>query len=468
MINVLYPINKSVTAELEYFPVFLNKLEEKLRALGIRITYMLFSDYLEDHINAKKLIFGSQTTDTSKNIDEFESMYEISFKEHLYTDLLQTSKFVIKKRDRNWYIPEIEFIEQESYGRKLGEIEEHFQQVKYDFVITDQTTDFEQNFIQYLCEKNGIPFIRYLTNFMNRGFFTSYGNGQNGLIIDAELNEPDSVFSRRFVDDYRSGIRSNIYTMNEENLKLFHPISQNTLWDKISTKSLNDYKYYFELKLKDIYIKQIENRVKQHYYDTINEGDKYIYYGLHLTTESHVALHSFPYVNQVSIIESISRALPFGYKLYVKPHPWWEHTIDLFTLKQIKKIPFVRLIRPDSPIKEMLSKSSGLVTLNATTGIEALVLGKPVIALSEVNSYSQFHPSAVHCSNLYDLPRLIRKMVDSRVEYEDSVEYITKMFSLSSDLRLEADRFVSNENATKKADIYSRSVKILIDKLTRN
>jgi hypothetical protein len=464
MINVLYPVNKSVSANLKYFPIFLNLLDEKLQKAGIKTTFMLFSDHLKDNINSMVLISDEVVPESTRSIDDFESSYGISFKEHLYTDLLQTSPFVIKQRDRNWYIPEHEFIEKETYSRKLAAIEDHFHQNDYSFVITDQTTDFEQNFIQYLCEKSNIPFIRYLTNFMNRGFFTSYGTGGNGFIIDVELSKPDIEGSQRFVDDYRSGKSPNIYTMDEDNLKIFHPFPKISLWKKLTSKSFAEYLYLSELRIKDIYIRQIENRIKQYYYDDVNDGDKYIYYGLHLTTESHVALHSFPYVNQISVIESISRALPFGYKLYVKPHPWWEHTIDLFTIKQIKKIPSVRLIHPTNSIKEIISNSSGLVTLNATTGIESLVLGKSVIALSEVNSYAQFHPNAVRCNNLYDLPRLIRTMVDSEVKVEDSVKYISKMFSLSSDIRLEADRFRSDEDADKKSTTFSRSIKILIDK----
>ncbi len=461
--KILFPINKSVPAIYKHYPEFLNILSDNLSKIGIDITYMLFSKHLIEDVKSSILISCNSYSGKANPVSAFESKYGISLREYIHTDLMQTSKFIVNKRHRNWYIPEHEYVGNDSYANIMGGIENEFNRIKYDFVITDQTTDYEQSFIRSLCEKRDIPFIRYIPNFMNRGLFISYGKSGDGRILNLPINQYDVEKSQNFVNDFRSGARSNIYNMNENNLTIFNPNPQKSIWKKLLTKKYQEYRYLAELRAKDLIIKKIESPLKKKHYDEVNEEDKYIYYGLHLTTESHVALHSYPFINQVSVIETISRALPFGYKLYVKPHPWWEHTVSLKMTRQIKRIPFVRLIKPQYPIRDILSNSSGLVTLNATTGIEALILGKPVIALSEVNSYVNYHPSARRCANMYDLPRMIREMIDTPVKIEDTVQYIAKMFSISSDIRMEGDRFISEADARSKAKEFASCIRLIVE-----
>jgi hypothetical protein len=463
LIKILFPINKSVPAIYKHYPEFLNILSDNLSKIGIDITYMLFSKHLKEDVKSSVLISSNSYSGKANPVSAFESKYGISLREYIHTDLMQTSKFIVNKRHRNWYIPEHEYVGNDSYANIMEGIENEFNQIKYDFVITDQTTDYEQSFIRSLCEKRDIPFIRYIPNFMNRGLFISYGKSGNGRILKLPINQYDLENSQTFVNDFRSGARSNIYNMNENNLTIFNPNPKESIWKKLFKKKYQEYRFLVELKIKDLVIKKIESRLKKNYYDELVEDDKYIYYGLHLTTESHVSLHSYPFMNQINVIETISRALPYGYKLYVKPHPWWEHTISLGTIRQLKRIPFVRLINPHYPIKTIISKSSGLVTLNATTGVEALILGKPVIALSEVNSYVSFHPCAQRCSNMYQLPRMIRHMIDSEVKIDDTIDYIAKMFSISSDIRMEGDRFISEADARSKAKKFASCIRLIVE-----
>ena len=197
-------------------------------------------------------------------------------------------------------------------------------------------------------------------------------------------------------------------------------------------------------------------------YSPFDKSKKYIFYGLHLTTESHVALHSYPYLNQIITIEQISRALPKNYLLYVKPHPWWSHTISRKELKKLKSIPFVRVLHPSVPIKDIIKYAGLITTLNATTGIEALALGKPVIALSKVNAFTDYHPNALRCDDLYDLPVLIANLLSKKFYKDSSDEFFLKLFSISSDLRFEADRFHSMEDAGNKAKIFSKYIQKVV------
>ena len=85
-------------------------------------------------------------------------------------DLMQTSDFINKTFWRNIYIPESEFSDNKVYQSKLNQIVELFEKNNYTYVITDQTPDFEQSFIRYLCNKKNIPPTQnLLMNFAGEG-----------------------------------------------------------------------------------------------------------------------------------------------------------------------------------------------------------------------------------------------------------------------------------------------------------
>jgi len=462
MINILIPVNKNVSPVYKYYSIFLNEISNNLSQSNINVTFVLFSDLLKAQFKSHTLIKGDISEDIYKSINEIENEYEFSFREILYTDLLQTSKFVRKTMGRNWYIPDKEFIKKESHKNKLNQIIDLFNNNKFSFVFTDQSTDFEQSFIEYVCKNNNIPFIRYLPNFMNRGFFSSYSKKENGKIIDLTLDNFDKNDILSLINKYKEGKETSIYNMSEKNLITYKPYDYKLIWKRLMRTKFKDLIFYAYEKLRDLYNRKIEKIIRAFYYDRYDNNKKYIFYGLHLQTESHVALHSYPYMNQINVIESISRSLPYGYTLYVKPHPWWAHNLQLSTIKQIKKIPSVKLIHPNNPIKKIIKFSKGIVTLNATTGIEALVFGKPVIALSQVNSYTEFHQKAARCTDLYRLSSMVVKMVNQKVNNDETLKYLLKMFNLTSNIRFEAERFLSKEDAESKAMQFSEYMRKVI------
>ncbi len=462
MINVLMPLNKSVPSIYKYYPQFMNDLAKTLYKDNINLTILVFSDLLIEHLDSYTLIDGKTTVKNKKSISELEYEYKFSFRNVLYTDLMQTSNFINRTSWRNIYLPEAEFKDSESYENKLNLIIEHFEHNDYSYVFTDQTTDFEHSFLRYLCNKKNIPFIRYLPNFMDRCYFVSYEIDKSIRLIEAPMSEVEDEVVNNFIDNYQNGDSQSIY-------KLFNDYSiynsQKSILEKILSKSLKDYYQVFFEYSKRFYFNKIESQLKKTHYSSFDKNTKYIYYGLALTIESHLALQSFPFLNQINVIETISRSLPHGYYLYVKPHPWWSNTISLKDIKKISRIPFVKIIDPKHKIKEVLKHSKGIVTLNSTSGIEALALGKSVIALAETNSYADLHPDASYCSNLYDLPSMIVKMVNKDASKKNTLEYFKKMFSYSSEIPFEADRYQSLEDCRKKAKDFSGFIKKVISKL---
>ena len=160
--------------------------------------------------------------------------------------------------------------------------------------------------------------------------------------------------------------------------------------------------------------------------------------------------------------------MPFGYILYTKPHPWFSSTIGLKDIKRISKIPSVKILDPKQSIRPILNEAKGVITLNGTVGIEALTIGCPVIALGEINSYTDFHPNAYLCNNPYDLSEMIVKMVNERAKSEDTISYFMRMFNHSIDIPFEADRYLSEEDANDKAKKFSKYIELVISNFNNN
>ena len=116
------------------------------------------------------------------------------------------------------------------------------------------------------------------------------------------------------------------------------------------------------------------------------EGEDYVYMPLHLIPESSTFVKAPFYINEFVIIEAVSKALPAGWRLYVKEHQpmLGERGIDFY--KRVKKIPNVRLVQVNyyKDPKPWIVKAKGVVTISGTSAFEAALLGKKALVFADV------------------------------------------------------------------------------------
>lgn len=137
------------------------------------------------------------------------------------------------------------------------------------------------------------------------------------------------------------------------------------------------------------------------------DGD-FFFYPFHFEDDSNITIME-PFTNQVELVQSISRCLPVDTKLYIKPHPAFMGTdIRFRDLLHLSKFPNIRIIHPlVSPIS-LIKKSIAVITLNSTTGFEAMIQDKPVISLGH-----DFYCHPDHCYSVREwgkLPQIISKV----------------------------------------------------------
>lgn len=110
--------------------------------------------------------------------------------------------------------------------------------------------------------------------------------------------------------------------------------------------------------------------------------EKFVYFPLFHTGETTTLARSPHWARHVpSLIRLVAESLPWGHKVYVKEHPIHLGQQSLKELQELAAIPRVKVISHDIPGRWLIQDCQALVTLEGTSGWEAFLNRKPVVAL---------------------------------------------------------------------------------------
>ena len=118
-----------------------------------------------------------------------------------------------------------------------------------------------------------------------------------------------------------------------------------------------------------------------------NLNKKYIYYPIHLNPETSTLLKGNEYMNQESLIESISKNIPCDHKLYIKEHPAMlvSHPRKLSFYERIRELPNVKLINPSSDSRKIINRAATVIVVDGSSGFEAMISNIPLVTMKQFN-----------------------------------------------------------------------------------
>ena len=466
-------MNKYVNGAKEqaYYPFFLEYLQADLKAKGIQLHFVIFSDLMKDFILGDNNHFynaddfnGMTKNEIEKEAYRIEKEYAFTFKQAWFPDILQTSK---KQNGRKISVPEKELNELKPLVEKFLYLEKLIQSEKIDIIFSDVSPEVEMEFGRVIGLKYNIPSLKsYEGSFLGRLVLLKHTKFGEDQLIEAIINPDYSMEeAEKFLDDYTKNEGKPSYVGVP---KLTHKIS---LLEKASVKLKNNgfgiIFYPFRVLYRILYISWlwIESAVlKKILYDKFEPTKPYFFFGFHLNQESTMGLRSMPYVNQTVLVEMLARVLPYGYTLYIREHPHWPKTFPYSYLKKGKAFPNVKLLSPKISIHDILKDSSGVLVYNSNTGIEALMHGKPVLSFAS-NIYYKHHPAVIHCTNLYELGEKLTKLINTKVKEVDTIKYVQKLSKSSLDFNIGAALFLSKEDAKVKAVKFAQLMNQSIQRL---
>lgn len=314
-----------------------------------------------------------------------------------------------------------------------------------DFVIIKNPDYFQSELLFQLCHAKNIKILTLSHSRLGYRYFISEHTDRLDNVVDklqkfsgnekkslAELRSYIHGYSTQTKDvpnEYQISIRKKLqasiryllFVCNAEYRK--YPVNfGRTRFNILKNETLIILKrFYREFFIKNNFKKNLD-------FDT-----PFVYFPLHFQPERSTLIATPFYANQIEVVKHIAKSLPIGYKLYVKEHPFqirngWR---DLSYYKTILDLPNVELIHPDVKNEDFLKKSSLVITIAGTLGLEAAFYGKPSIVFSDV-IYSHL-PSVYRVKNLEELPKIIRSCINTSVNSKDLDAYVNCIVENSFD-----------------------------------
>ncbi len=155
---------------------------------------------------------------------------------------------------------------------------------------------------------------------------------------------------------------------------------------------------------------------------------KSIFFAMHMQPEQSTLTQGVWYLNQIALIENISKSLPIGYTLIVKEHPANRGFRPAWQYLHIKQMYNVQMC--DAPSKDIARAVQAIITITGTIGMESLVLGKPVVLLGK--TFYSFFDCLFRPVGIEELPGILRTiLVDQNFAQGDDFEEALNRFLLS-------------------------------------
>lgn len=108
---------------------------------------------------------------------------------------------------------------------------------------------------------------------------------------------------------------------------------------------------------------------------------KSVFFAMHMQPEQSTLTQGVWHLNQIALIENISKALPIGFTLVVKEHPINRGFRPAWQYAHINQLHNVMLFDCDS--KEIAHSVQAIITICGSIGMESLLLKKPVVMLGK-------------------------------------------------------------------------------------
>ncbi len=328
-----------------------------------------------------------------------------------------------------------------------------FQKEKPDVVIGESPTDLFHEVAFYFCKINNIPYVglggsRFNDRIELFDLKFTYSKNEESFkeIKDEDISEKEKEFAKNFIEQFISHKYIPSYVgLGKFRLSQFGIIKH--YLEKIKTDSSWSWQYLKKRKyFKDIDYES-EARMRRSFsaplrmekrqfrilfqkkiFSKINNNDIFFLYPLQYQPEASTSVGATYYSDQLSTISNIAFSLPLPYKLYVKEHLASIGLRKNNFYKKLQQIPNIVLIPYSENVEKLVRKSSGVITLNSTIGMEAVLSGKATYALGK-SSYS-YHPL---CRKVKNFEELKKKIEDDLVDKPriDDLENINYRFIVS-------------------------------------
>lgn len=135
--------------------------------------------------------------------------------------------------------------------------------------------------------------------------------------------------------------------------------------------------------------------------------ERSVFFALHYQPEQSTLAQGIWHVNQVALVENISKSLPLGYTLVVKEHPWGRGNRPYWQYSHMAE--FYNVVFCDAPAKEIIKQVDAVIAVSGTVAMEALVFDKPTVVLGR--NFFEFSDLFFLIRDIQDLPEVLARIL---------------------------------------------------------
>ncbi|NVO08506.1 MAG: hypothetical protein HXX16_00960 [Bacteroidales bacterium] len=306
------------------------------------------------------------------------------------------------------------------------------EKLRFDCLLHEPVALFFLQIASVICKKHGAEYLTQIQVFGETKYNWIFVSADSGFSIEmpkalAEIDSSDEDKHKRaekFLDNFRKDFELILPELASKDrnsgtanvfgfwLKIIKTIAKH-IFNKRENKQegsdpenaleryLSRNKSRLSDRLKNLWDEQFYLR-----YDNFDPNKDYYYYPMHMEPEAVVLYWGDGiYKNQIKLIENIAAQLPPNSFLYVKVHPIVKEERHFIDYKRVRAIPNVKLLGSAVSGKLIISQCKGLLTINGTSGFEAVLLNKPVYVFG--NSFYDLSNRVFKIKNIRDLREVL-------------------------------------------------------------
>lgn len=143
--------------------------------------------------------------------------------------------------------------------------------------------------------------------------------------------------------------------------------------------------------------------------EELSNSQSYCFFPLHSEPEVALQVLGRPYhKNQIELLRNIAASLPAGMTLIVKEHPRSFGLRPVKYYEDLLQIPNLRFVNMRTATIDVVRHADLVAIISSTVGLEALILGKAVLAVGHPKYGGVFEDGIERCYNLFELPTAIK------------------------------------------------------------
>jgi hypothetical protein len=150
-------------------------------------------------------------------------------------------------------------------------------------------------------------------------------------------------------------------------------------------------------------------------------GQKYFYLPFNVDAESELFIRNSQFSDQVSLVARLSKALPKGYKLYVKTHPGREGHLAVSSYRRLSKLTNVVALPSKVNSFDVVKSSQGVVMVSSTVGLESYIMGKPTCVVG-------WWPYVVYGNFIKSTPEQAFQALLENKKQNDPVKFVQNVY----------------------------------------